>query len=215
MAFSQQEVVMTIDEFQVLEVKNGIELTLIPTEGKQTLIVEGENASSVRIQNTDNTLTIFTEKFRRKTSTKLKVTLKFSSKIYELDASNNSKIVLVEGVIKQNNLEIRANGSSKIELNLDVPYLTVALSSKADMYLQGTSKCLDLEVKSKSIFQGYLLETEHTKVYASGDAMAKVKVSNFLDAIVKSGSIFYQGAPKEVKKTTKSGLSTGTIIEVR
>lgn len=120
--------------------------------------------------------------------------------------------VMISGVLKAGNLDIRQSGASDLKGKLDVNKLTVDLSGASDMTVSGTASQLSIEASGASGFKGYELVTDICNARASGASDIKVTVNKELSASASGASdIYYRGngVIRDIKSSGSSSVSKG------
>lgn len=141
---------------------------------------------------------------------KLKAYISFKN-IDRLDVSGACD-VMITGVLKAENLDIRQSGASDLKGKLDVNKLTVDLSGASDMTVNGTASQLSIEASGASGFKGYELVTDICNASASGASDIKVTVNKELSANASGASdVRYRGngVIRDLKSSGSSSVSKG------
>jgi len=206
-AFAQKPITKNLGDFNTIKVFNGLTVKLHKAE-KPTIVITGSKAEDVSVKNSNGTLKIklkFPDSF---TAEDVVVTINYSKKIDVIDANEGATITSDEE-INQQQLELKVQEGAKIEVPVEVKYLTVKAVSGGTIKLQGATQNQNIEATTGGIYKAYNLESKQTTALAASGAIIEVKTSEVLDAKVRfGGTIFYKGTP-EVLKTKK--IIGGTI----
>ncbi|MCM2302721.1 MAG: DUF2807 domain-containing protein, partial [Flavobacteriaceae bacterium] len=125
-----------------------------------------------------------------------------------IDANEGSEISAAH-IINQPNLEIKTQEGAKINLLIDVKYLTVKAVSGGVIQLKGKVKNQQVETNTGGVYKGYNLVAEQSYVVSATAGIAEISSTDLLDAKVTfGGEIYYKGNP-EILNTKK--VVGGTI----
>jgi hypothetical protein len=123
---------------------------------------------------------------------KLKAYISFKN-IDRLNVSGACNVV-IDGVIKADNLKLGLSGASDLRGKLDVNKLRVDLSGASDMSVTGTATQLDIEASGVSKFKGFDMVTDYCNANASGATDIKITVNKELSVDASGVSdIDYKG----------------------
>lgn len=185
--------------FKELEVTSGIELTLIKSN-ENKLIIEGEKAETIVINNTNGFLKIglpFSKKpGENLVNGKAKATLFYKENLTKIIADNNA---IINGKdVKQSYINCTVKERGIIELDVTLDEIKVTATSGGIVTLLGTVKKQNIFVELYGVFEGFALKgSGDATVNAKSGAKAEVYVEKKLTPIVGfGGSIFYKGNPQ-------------------
>ena len=116
-------------------------------------------------------------------------------KIESLSSSSGADLV-VQNVIKADNLELKATSGSDLRVELQAIEVTAHTSSGADLKISGTADTLNAHASSGSDLEAQDLEVKVCFAEASSGSDIAVRVSESLKAEANSGGdISYAGDP--------------------
>lgn len=205
--FSQETIKREIGGFDEIKVFNGLNVTIKKAENRSVEIT-GKKADEVVIKNVNGRLKLsmrFPETFNSKDA---EVTIFYTDDISVIDVNEGSYLGS-DTTINQQHIELKSQEGAIIDLELDVKYLESKSITGGTIIVSGKAENQTIETTTGGNYKAYDLESIHTTVVASSGALARVTVSEFLDAKVRfGGTVYYKGNPKEVKKKKIIG---GTI----
>ena len=198
-----------IGEFNIIKVGGNFEVTLIPHKTPSIKIITDENLVSLIETEVNSKQLIITQKKKLISKNKIQLVIQYS----ELKEVKVMGAVLLknEGIIAEENLEIRMEGAGMIDLLIESEKLKVVLSGAGIVKLAGTTEYQELNLAGAGKLKAYDLESNSCKISVGGIGGAKIYVKEELDARIEGiGGIEYRGNP-EIVATEISGL--GTISE--
>jgi hypothetical protein len=207
LGFSQEKIERNLGSFDEIKVFNGLNVTL-KKASKASAEITGEKADEVVLKNVNGRLKLsmrFPETFNSKEA---EIKIYYVDDISVIDVNEGSYIGS-ENTINQTNIELKAQEGAIIDLELDVKYLDSKSVSGSTIILSGKADNQTVEVTTGGTYKAYDLQSKHSTIVATSGALARVTVTEFLDAKVRfGGTIYYKGNPKEVKSKKIIG---GTI----
>lgn len=205
--FSQETIKRDLGSFDEIKVFNGLYVT-IKRDSKPSIEITGEKSGEVVVKNVNGRLKLsmrFPETFN---SSDAKVTIYYSEDISVIDVNEGSYVGSDE-TISQQHIELKTQEGAIIDLEVDVKYLEAKSITGGTIIVSGKSENQTIEATAGGNYKAYDLKSNYTTVIASSGALARVSVSEFLDAKVRfGGTVYYKGNPKEVKSKKIIG---GTI----
>ena len=205
--FSQQTVTANFGDFNIIKSYQGLKVELFKSH-ESKIEITAKNPSDIVIKNVNGTLKI---------NLKLQETFKgevyaikvfYNNNLDILDANEGSEIT-ASHIINQPNLELKTQEGAKINLLVDVKYLTVKSVSAGVIQLKGKVKNQQVETNTGGIYKGFNLVSEEAYVVSATAGIAEIAATDLLDAKVTfGGEIYYKGNP-EVLNTKK--VVGGTI----
>lgn len=205
--FSQEKIERELGNFDEIKVFNGLNVTL-KKASKASVEITGKKADEVVIKNVNGRLKLsmnFPETFNSKDA---EVTIFYADDISVIDA-NEGSYVGSENTIKQKHIELKTQEGAIIDLDVDVTYLDSKSITGGTIIVSGKAESQNVESTTGGNYKAYDLQSNRSTVVASSGALARVTVSEFLDAKVRlGGTVYYKGNPKEVKSKKIIG---GTI----
>lgn len=206
-AFAQKPITKKLGDFNTLKVFNGLTVKLQKAD-KPTIVITGSKSDDVSVKNSNGVLKIrlkFPDSFKADDAD---ITINYSEKIEVLDA-NEGAVIKTDDTIKQQQLEVKVQEGAKINVPVDVKYLTVKSVTGGIIKLTGTTQNQTIEATTGGIYKGYELQSKQSTAVAASGAVVKIHTSEVLDAKVRfGGNIYYKGTP-EVLKTKR--IIGGTI----
>lgn len=205
--FSQETVTSNFGDFNIIKTYNALKVELIKSHESKVEIT-ATNPSDVVVKNINGTLKItlkLQETFKGEVYT-IKV---YYSNILDIIDANEGSEITADHIINQPNIEVRTQEGARINLLLDVKYVTVKSVSAGVVHLKGKVKNQQVETNTGGIYRGYNLVSEQSYVVSATAGIAEVSATDMLDAKVTfGGEIYYKGNP-EVLNTKK--VVGGTI----
>lgn len=130
----------------------------------------------------------------------------------ELEISGSVE-VFGKTMIETGKLEILADGSGDIILDIDAEELETEISGSGKVRLKGKADSHELEIKESGSFDGLYLITNHADIDVNGSGDCMTHVNKTLKAEVKgSGDLKYSGNPQETD-TKISGTGSISVIK--
>lgn len=207
LGLSQQTVSSNFGDFNSVKTYSGLKIELVKSH-ESKVEISAKNPADVVIKNINGTLKIslkLQENFKGETYA---VKVFYAQNLDIIDANEGSEIS-ASHIINQNNLELRAQEGAKINLLVDVKYLTVKSISAGIIQLKGKVKIQNVETHTGGIYKGYNLISENAYVSSATAGISEISTTDLLDAKVTfGGEIYYKGNP-EVLNTKK--VVGGTI----
>jgi len=189
---------ITVDSFEKIEISGAFDIMLTPSKSNEVVMEVDENlAEYIDIFVRGNKLYI--EADRRMSSRqgiKIKVPVQEINKISSSGASN----IGCSEPISSKELDIEVSGAGKIDLKLDVNYVSLELSGATMVYLDGVGERLEVDMSGAGSLAGENFEVKDCNVSISGVGHVLVNVTGTLEAQVSGlGKVEYVGEPDRVK----------------
>jgi hypothetical protein len=196
--FSQEKIERELGSFDEIKVFNALNVTL-KKASKASIEITGEKAGEVVIKNVNGRLKLsmrFPETFN---SQDAEIKIFYVDDISVIDV-NEGAYVGSENTLKQSHIELKVQEGAIVDLDLDVKYLDSKSITGGTIIVSGKAESQTVEATTGGTYKAYDLESKQSTIVASSGALARVTVSELLDAKVKfGGTIYYKGNPKEVK----------------
>lgn len=209
--FSQQTVTANYGDFNIIKSYNGILVELVKSNDSKVEIF-ANNPQDVLIKNINGTLKVSLKLQETFKGEVYKVKVYYNNNLEILDANEGSEIT-ASHIISQPNIEVKVQEGAKINLLVDVKYLTIKAVSGGTILLKGKAKNQQIETNTGGIYRGYNLISEQAVVVSATAGITEVSATDVLDAKVTfGGEIYYKGNP-EVLNTKK--VVGGTIEQKR
>ncbi len=208
-AFAQKKITKEIVSFTELKVFDKIKVTLIPsTENK--LEITGLQNNEVDIVQSNEVLKIKMSLNNIWENNNTKVTL-YCKGVSIIDVNEGSK-VSIEGELKTENLDLRAQEGADIIGKIVTDKLFAKAVTGGELVLSGTATAQEVIVKAGGQFLSKELSTETTRVKISAGGEAIVNASKYVKANTTAGGIIrIYGNPNEIDQRKVFG---GKIITV-
>lgn len=197
-SFAQETIERELGSFDEIKIFNGLNVTL-KQDSNSSIEITGKKADEVVVKNVNGRLKLsmrFPETFN---SDDAKVTIFYADEISVIDVNEGSYITSDE-TLKQQNVELKAQEGAIIDLDVNVKYLEVKSVTGASIVISGNTENQNIEVTTGGSYKAYDLKSNYTSVTSATGSLARVTVSELLDAKVRlGGTVYYKGNPKEVK----------------
>lgn len=208
LGFSQQTIKKDLGNFNELKIFNGLNVYLIKSK-KPSIEIIGDKADEVQLKNVNGKLKIFMrfpETFNAKDVAK--ITIYYNNNLQVIDV-NEGAYVGSDTIIKQHQIDLKAQEGAAIDLILDVEFLEIKTVTGSNIIVEGKATHQNIEATTGATYEAFDLKTTNSTVLAASGAEVELTVSNHLDARVRfGGAIFYKGKPTHIKKKKIIG---GTI----
>ncbi|MDP3352788.1 MAG: DUF2807 domain-containing protein [Flavobacteriaceae bacterium] len=205
--FSQQTVSSNFGDFNIIKTYNALNIELFKSHESKVEII-AQNPNNVVVKNVNGTLKITLKLQETFKGDVYHIKVFYNNNLDIIDANEGSEISAAH-IINQPNLEVKTQEGAKINLLVDVKYLTVKSVSGGVIQLKGKVKNQNVETNTGGIYRGFNLVSEHSYVVSATAGISEVSATDLLDAKVTfGGEIYYKGNP-EVLNTKK--VVGGTI----
>ena len=205
-----QEKEITIGEFDELKVKDGIQVTLIPS-AEDKVIISGKHIEDVVVSNKGKRLKLRMKTKRILSGFNTTVELFYSGKIEKIEAREGS-FVSTKEVLLQPLLELEAKEGAEIDLVLDVEKVDATAVTGGILTLKGAATNQDLIISTGATAKTKDLLTEQTSIAINAGGNAYINASKVVQAAVRAGGIVrVYGNPLQLNKTVFLG---GSVIEL-
>lgn|SRR5690606_4167694 len=200
---AQNPIERNIGDFKELKVYDLIEVELIKSDANK-VVITGGNAESVLVNNKNGTLKIRMAVSRIFDGNYTNVKLYYTT-IDIIDANEGSKIHSKD-VLKQFEIDLRAQEGSNIDVAVDVNYVNIKSVTGATINAKGTAKKENVSLLTGGIFHGEELKAETSNVSINAAGEAYVNVSKVLDIKIRAGGdVFVYGKPETVNESRVFG----------
>jgi hypothetical protein len=206
-SFSQETIQRELGDFDEIKIFNGLNVTL-KKDTNPSIKITGKKANEVVVKNVNGRLKLsmrFPETFN---SYEVEVIINYSEDLSVIDV-NEGSYVTSNTTLKQQHVELKAQEGAIINLDIDVKYLEVKSVTGAFIIVSGMAENQNAEGTTGGSYKAYDLKSNYATIISSTGSVARVSVSELLDAEVRlGGTVFYRGNPKDVKEKKIIG---GTI----
>ncbi|WP_100610510.1 head GIN domain-containing protein [Confluentibacter lentus] len=200
---AQNPIEKNIGDFKELKVYDLIEVELIKSDANK-IVITGGHAESVLVNNKNGVLKIKMELSRIFDGNFTKVKL-YYTKIDVIDANEGSKIHSKD-VIKQFEMDLKAQEGANIDVPVDVNYINVKAVTGGIIKVSGITKKQNVSLLTGGIFHGEALKAENSDVSINAAGEAYVNVSKVLDIKIRAGGdVFIYGKPETINESKVLG----------
>ena len=204
---AQESFERSLNSFSRLVVGDKVIVRLIKADKESANIkVQGIDASAVKTDVADNTLTIsiYGEPFTKK---KVMVTLNYVT-INTITVTGGAE-VSTGSLFKAESLSVDLKSGGMLYLDCDIEYLSGKIIEGSTLTAEGYATEQNMVIATSGTLSAYDLESDKIKVKATSGGKAKINVEEELDAEAGSkGYISYKGSPSKINRNVSSG---GTI----
>ena len=205
-----QEKEMAIGEFDELKVKDGIQVTLIPSD-ENKIIISGKHIEDVVVTNKGKRLKLRMKTKRILSGFNTTIELFYSETIGKIEAKEGS-FVSSKDALLQPLIELEAKEGAEIDLILDVEKVDASVVTGGIVTLKGAATNQDLIVSTGATAKTKELLTEQTSVSINAGGNAYINASKVVQATARAGGIVrVYGKPQQLNKTVFLG---GSVIEL-
>lgn len=209
--FLFSQVTRNVGDINSLKVQGKINVILIQSSYDRVEI-SGNNSSNVDIINKNGELKLHLK--AKKLLLSESITAKvFYQKLNSLQAGGGA-IIRNENSMNVKNIKLSSNGSSLIDLIINVDELTAKASYGGKIHLKGSSNNQNVIVNYGGKYEGKELKTINANIKANSKGIAEIFVTKILKARSRTGSsIIVHGNPDN-RKDRKTSLG-GDILFLR
>lgn len=205
LVYSQRTIEREVGDFIELKVYDLMEVNLIQAD-ENKVVIKGRNTDDVRILNQNGKLKLRMELDTRFNGEDTFIEVYFK-KIEIIDANEGARIVVNE-LIEQDEIELRAQEGGEIKVGLNVNFTEVKAITGGVIEASGLSTKQVVYLTTGGVFEGMDLKTKNTKIGITAAGEAEVNASELVDAkVTAGGDIFIYGNPKEIKEKRLAGGS--------
>ena len=200
---SQNDITKEIGEFSELKVYDLIEVELIKSS-ENKVVISGQNTDDVLVNNKNGTLKIKMNLEEAFDGNNTKVKLYYTT--IDIIDSNEGSNIHSKDVIKQYEIDLRAQEGGKIKVEIDVTYANIKSVSGGHIKTEGNAKNQNVSILTGGTYKGELLQTEKTEVDIKAAGQAYIKASLQADIKIKAGGdVYVYGNPKTVNESKVFG----------
>lgn len=200
---AQKPIEKTIGEFTELKVYDLIQVELVKSN-ENKIIISGKNTEDVLVNNKNGKLKIKMNIEKIFNGDDTKVTLYYTA-FDILDANEGAKI-FSDDVIKQFEIDLRAQEGAQIKVPCEVTYTNVKAVTGGIVETSGTSKSQKINLLTGGVYKGEHLNTEKTEVSINAAGEAYVRATKLVDVKIRAGGdVFIYGHPETVNESKVFG----------
>jgi hypothetical protein len=201
--FAQDAIQKTIGEFSELKVYDLIQIELVKSD-ENKVIITGTNNSDVLINNKNGKLKIKMKLENTFKGNDTKVVL-YYTKVDIIDVNEGAQ-VKSEDVIKQFEIDLRAQEGGIIKVQVNASYTNIKAVTGGVVETSGTSKNQKISLLTGGKYLGEHLETENTEVSISAAGEAYVNGTKLVDVKIRAGGdVFIYGNPETINESKALG----------
>lgn len=201
--FSQRTISKDVGDFNELKVYDLIEVNLIQSS-ENKVVIKGENTDDVKIINQNGKLKLRMETDTRFQGANTFIEVYFTS-IETIDVNEGASI-MGNAIIKQDEMELKAQEGGKIKVGLDVDRVVIKAVSGGIIQVSGRSKSQEIKLNSGGVYKGRELITKRTKIGITAAGEADVYASEKVEVrITAGGDVNIYGNPKEIDEKRLAG----------
>ncbi len=205
-----QEKEIAIGEFDELKVKDGIQVTLVPSD-ENKLIISGKHIDDVVVINKGKRLKLRMKTKRILSGFNTTAELFYSGNIEKIEAREGS-FISSKDVLLQPLIELEIKEGAEIDLVLDVEKVDASAVTGGILTLKGAATNQDLIISTGATAKTKDLLTEQTSITINAGGNAYINASKVVQATVRAGGIVrVYGKPLQLNKTVFLG---GSVIEL-
>ena len=199
-----------LGEFSQLKTFDGLSVELVKSSTNK-VVISGVHRNDVEVVNKNGLLKIRFNIPKVTTLYETKVVL-FYKELNLIDA-NEGSFIFSDEIIKEIDLEIKAQEGAIIRLEVDAQRVNSRVVSGSIVTLSGKAKNQDVVVNSGGVYKAQECITEQTKVTVSAGGSAKIYATEIAKAKVKAGGVIkIYGHPK-LADTKKVFGGSITVVE--
>jgi len=205
-----QNIEKDLGQFSQLKTFDGLSVELVKSDTNKA-VISGVHRNDVEIVNKNGLLKIRFNMPKTSTVYETKVVL-FYKELNLIDA-NEGSFIFSDEVVKELDLEVKAQEGAIIRLEVDAQRISSRVVSGSVITLSGKAKNQDVVVNSGGVYTAQECVTEQTKVSVSAGGTAKVYATEIAKATVKAGGVIkIYGNPKlaDTKKVLGGNI---TVVE--
>ena len=210
--FSQsKEQHRNLGDFTSIEMRGSIDVFYVPSE-KYDIVIHSESPDDVFTEVREKKLHIYIKNGKSLAWNEIiSIGKKYTAYVYvptlhEIEASGSGNIVL-EGVLKSDNLSIATAGSGNVTGQLNVESLKLKSAGSGNFRLRGNVVEAVISSSGSGNIQSFDLFIENCNISKSGSGNTQLTVARSLNASISgSGNMNYRGTPSTVNcKSAGSG----------
>ncbi|MCL5127210.1 MULTISPECIES: head GIN domain-containing protein [unclassified Algibacter] len=207
--FANNGIDKEIGEFTTLKVYDLIEVELVK-DNVNKVEISGKNSQDVVIVNKNGLLKIKMSLDKIFDGNNIKIKLHYTA-VDVIDVNEGAKVISND-VLKQFEIDLRAQEGASINLALDVTFANIKAITGGIIETTGTSTSQKISLFSGGIYQGQELKTTKTEVAIKAAGDAHVTATDEIDVNIRAGGdVFIYGKPKNVTENKAFG---GRVIYV-
>ncbi|MEC3906246.1 head GIN domain-containing protein [Tamlana sp. 2201CG12-4] len=201
--FAQDTTEKTIGEFSELKVYDLIQVELVKSDIDK-VVITGDHRNNVLVNNKSGKLKIKMNFEKSFNGAKTKVVL-YYTKIDVIDVNEGAQ-VKSDDLIKQFEVDLRAQEGGSIDVPVDVTYTNIKAVTGGIVETSGISKNQKVSLLTGGIYKGEALKTEVTEVTINAAGEAYIHASKLADVKVRAGGdVYIYGNPETINESKVFG----------
>jgi len=200
---AQNSIEKAIGEFTELKVYDLIEVKMIKSD-ENRLVITGKNIEDVVVVNKNGKLKIRMTLEESFDGANTSIALYYTT-VDILDV-NEGAVISSEDVIKQYEIDLKAQEGGNININLEVKIANIKAYSGGIIKTNGNATSQQVSLNTGGVYKGKNLQTENTTINIKAAGDAEVKASELVDVKIRAGGdVFVYGNPKTIKESRVFG----------
>ena len=202
--YAQERIEIIPEDFSKVKVSRNIIATIHINANENKVVIDGMDKAEVdvRFRRDELRVSLPINHLFSNSDTQIDIYVKA---VEEIEATSSAEL-LIEGIIKQNKISLKAVEMASIDAEIDVENLELYLLTGGSIRLHGQAKIQNVIVKTGAEYYGELLKTENTNVEISYKGIAEVYATNScIASVTAGGEISVFGNPNALEETTKLG----------
>ena len=201
--FAQEPISKTVGEFSTLKVYDLINVQMIQSDENRVEIT-GKNAKDVTVVNKNGKLKIRMNLDEIFDGNDTEVKLYYTG--VDIIDANEGAYISSSDVVKQYEIELKAQEGGKIKLELDVKEADIKAVSGGIIELTGKANNQDISINTGGIYKGKDIESTTTSITIKAGGEADVNASELVDIKIRAGGdVYIYGDPNTVNESRALG----------
>lgn len=193
-----------VGEFTEIKVYDLITVNMYQSEDENKVVVSGDNPDDIKIINQKGRLKIRMQAEKMYNGQEVQVDVYYTS-VSLIDANEGTRIT-VNNVMKQKEVNLRAQEGGRINVELEVEEATIKAISGGEITPTGSASSQEITINTGGIYSAKDLVTNYTKVKVTAAGTVEVNATDLVDVqVVAGGSVYIYGKPKEVNEKKMAG----------
>lgn len=202
-AQAQRTITKDVGDFTTLKVYDLIEINLIKSD-ENKVVIKGDNTDDVRVINQNGKLKLRMEIDTRFDGSRTFIEV-YYTRIKTIDSNEGARIV-VNQIIEQNEIDLRAQEGGMIRVGLDVERADIKAVTGGIIEATGLAGSQEISLNTGGVFEGMDLRTKRTKIGIMAAGEAEINASELVDLkITAGGDIYIYGNPREIDEKRIAG----------
>lgn len=202
-ATAQEIVDREVGEFNEIKVYDLIEVNLIQSD-ENRIFIKGENVHDIKWTNKDGKLKLRMQLEKKFSGDETLIEVYYKS-LDIVDSNEGARIILNE-MIEQDEIELRAQEGGYIKAGFNVDYVQVKAVTGGIIEAAGMAKRQRISLNTGGVFRGQELKTERSSVKISAGGEAELHASERVEIdVTAGGDVYVHGNPSQIDKNTFAG----------